>query len=180
METRRGSGEVEWASLERDRVGIMVAIPNLHEPFLGPVFSGSLYINTDDVTAVWEQVKANALVCYPLEDFAYGMREFAIYDNNGYLLQFGQPIEIPRKCTRQTGNFPWHVCSCHPRPIPENPGMQRIARRVTAFLTLGFCAPCRASVRAIRHTPRKPPHFFRSTWAEARARYLSWVDRRRR
>ena len=86
-------GEVEWASLERDRVGIMVAIPNLHEPFLGPVFSGSLYINTDDVTAVWEQVKANARVCYPLEDFAYGMREFAIYDNNGYLLQFGQPIK---------------------------------------------------------------------------------------
>ena len=22
----------------------------------------------------------------------YGMREFAIYDNNGYVLQFGQPL----------------------------------------------------------------------------------------
>jgi hypothetical protein len=31
-------------------------------------------------------------VCYGIEDFFYGMREFAIYDNNGYLLQFGQPI----------------------------------------------------------------------------------------
>lgn len=29
---------------------------------------------------------------YPVEDFGYGMREFAIYDNNGYLLQFGQEI----------------------------------------------------------------------------------------
>ena len=30
--------------------------------------------------------------CYPIEDFHYGMREFAIFDNNGYLLQFGQPL----------------------------------------------------------------------------------------
>ncbi|MFN5228579.1 MAG: hypothetical protein ACK5Q3_18600 [Planctomycetota bacterium] len=28
-----------------------------------------------------------------LEDFDYGMREFAIYDNNGYLLQFGQSLQ---------------------------------------------------------------------------------------
>jgi hypothetical protein len=27
-----------------------------------------------------------------MEDFHYGMREFAIFDNNGYLLQFGQPL----------------------------------------------------------------------------------------
>jgi hypothetical protein len=27
-----------------------------------------------------------------MEDFAYGMREFAIYDNNGYMLQFGAPV----------------------------------------------------------------------------------------
>jgi hypothetical protein len=26
---------------------------------------------------------------YPLEDFDYGMREFAIYDSKGYLFQFG-------------------------------------------------------------------------------------------
>lgn len=35
---------------------------------------------------------AHARVCYPIEDFHYGMREFAIFDNNGYLLQFGQPV----------------------------------------------------------------------------------------
>ena len=37
-------------------------------------------------------VKDHAQVCYPIEDFHYGMREFAIFDNNGYLLQFGQPV----------------------------------------------------------------------------------------
>ena len=41
---------------------------------------------------VWEQLQATATICYPLEDFAYGMREFAIYDNNGYVLQFGEVI----------------------------------------------------------------------------------------
>ena len=84
-------GELAWASLERDGVGIMVAVPNHHEPFLGSMFSGSLFLNVDDVNAMWEQVKDRAHVCYPLEDFEYGTREFAIYDNNGYLLQFGQP-----------------------------------------------------------------------------------------
>jgi len=32
-------------------------------------------------------MKAN--ICYEIETFEWGMREFAIYDNNGYILQFG-------------------------------------------------------------------------------------------
>ena len=43
-----------------------------------------------DVDALWERLKDVVRVCYPIEDFEYGMREFGIYDNNGYLLQFGQ------------------------------------------------------------------------------------------
>jgi len=81
-----------WASLSRDGVTLMLALPNAHEPFERPSFTGSLYIRCDDVDAMWEQVKDRAKVCYPLEDFEYGMREFAIYDDNGYLLQFGQEI----------------------------------------------------------------------------------------
>lgn len=81
-----------WASVSRDRVSIMFALPNQHEPFDKPTFTGSLYINTDEVDALWEQLKEKAKVCYPIENFEYGMREFAIYDNNGYLLQFGQEI----------------------------------------------------------------------------------------
>jgi uncharacterized glyoxalase superfamily protein PhnB len=81
-----------WASLSRDGVEIMLALPNAHEPFEKPAFTGSLYIRCDDVDAIWEQVKDRAKVCYPIEDFDYGMREFAIYDNNGYLLQFGQEV----------------------------------------------------------------------------------------
>jgi uncharacterized glyoxalase superfamily protein PhnB len=83
------SDEWGWASVRRDNVTIMFALPGEHEPFDGPFFTGSLYINPDDVDALWERVKDKARVCYPIETFDYGMREFAIYDNNGYLLQFG-------------------------------------------------------------------------------------------
>ncbi len=81
-----------WASLRRDAVGLMVATPNEHMPFDAPAFTGSLYFDVDDAGALWETVKDHARVCYPIEDFHYGMREFAIFDNNGYLLQFGQSL----------------------------------------------------------------------------------------
>ena len=81
-----------WASLKRDEVTIMIAKPNDHEQFDEPSFTGSLYLYSDDVEAAWQQLKDETRVCYPIEDFEYGMREFAIYDNNGYVLQFGQEL----------------------------------------------------------------------------------------
>ena len=86
------SEEDGWASLVRDRVSVMVATPNSHMPFNVPSFTGSLYFNVDDATALWATLKDDAEIAYPLEDFDYGMREFAIYDNNGYMLQFGTPL----------------------------------------------------------------------------------------
>ena len=38
------------------------------------------------------KVKEKVKVVYPIENFEWEMREFAIYDNNGYMLQFGQDI----------------------------------------------------------------------------------------
>jgi len=70
----------------------MASIPNQHLPFETSTFTGSFYITVKDVDALWDEVKDVAKVCYPLETFDYGMREFAIYDNNGYLLQFGQEV----------------------------------------------------------------------------------------
>lgn len=81
-----------WACLQKDEVQIFVSLPNEHIGFEKAVFTGSFYFNTPNVDEIWEQLKDQANVCYPLEDFDYGMREFAIYDNNGYLLQFGQDL----------------------------------------------------------------------------------------
>jgi uncharacterized glyoxalase superfamily protein PhnB len=61
-------------------------------PFDAPVFTGSFYFNVDDVAALWADLKDIVKIAYPLEAFHYGMREFAIYDNNGYMLQFGAPL----------------------------------------------------------------------------------------
>lgn len=81
-----------WASLNRDDAEIMLAKPNEHIPFEKPNFTGSFYICVNDADTYWEQVKDKAKICYAPEDFDWGMREFAIFDNNGYLLQFGHEI----------------------------------------------------------------------------------------
>ena len=39
-----------------------------------------------------EQVKGKAEVRYGIENFHCGVREFAMYDNTGYLLQFGRRL----------------------------------------------------------------------------------------
>ncbi len=81
-----------WAQVRRDEVEVMFALPNAHLPFEKPAFTGALYFKIDEVEALWQSLQDQARVCYPLEDFEYGMREFAVYDNNGYLLQFGQEL----------------------------------------------------------------------------------------
>ncbi len=84
--------QVGWGIVRRDGVAIMIALPNAHTPFAGSQFTGAFYFNTDDVDGLWEQLKDKVTIEYPIEDFEYGMREFAIRDNNGYLLEFGQEI----------------------------------------------------------------------------------------
>lgn len=87
------SDDLSWLSLSKDEIEIMFALPNAHRNLPKSIMSGSIYIYTNEVATLWESLKETCEVCYPLEDFEYGMREFAIYDNNGYLLQFGQELE---------------------------------------------------------------------------------------
>lgn len=81
-----------WASLQKDAVEIMIAQSNEHIPFEQPAFTGSFYFTTNNVDELWTKLKDKASICYEPETFEWGMREFAVYDNNGYLLQFGQEI----------------------------------------------------------------------------------------
>ena len=86
------SDDYQWAILSRDGIEIMLAKPNAHIHFSKPVFTGSFYFNTDDVEPLWNGLKDKAEICYEIETFEWGMREFAIYDNNGYILQFGEEV----------------------------------------------------------------------------------------
>ncbi len=87
-----GSLEQGWFALRRDGAELMLSGLNGHEGDQAPAFTGSLYFEVADVDAQWDAVRDRARICYTPEDFAYGMREFGVYDNNGYLLQFGAPI----------------------------------------------------------------------------------------
>lgn len=84
-----------WACLRKDHVEVMISLPNAHEPFEKPSLTGSIYFNASDVDALWDEIKDRVNIVYPIENFYYGMREFAIRDNNGYILQFGQEIKNP-------------------------------------------------------------------------------------
>ncbi|MEN5307183.1 VOC family protein [Chryseobacterium cucumeris] len=83
----------QWASLRKNDIYIMLSQPNKHENNLSIGFSGSFYFNVNQVDDLWEDLKTKAKVCYEIETFEWGMREFAIYDNNGYILQFGEPAD---------------------------------------------------------------------------------------
>ena len=82
-----------WACLANHRVGLTISLPNQHEPLDKPQFTGSFYFHPNDVDGLWERLKDKVPIVYPIENFSYGMREFAIRDNSGYILQFGRPIE---------------------------------------------------------------------------------------
>lgn len=87
------SEEWQWASLEKNGVEIMLTKPNEHEKFSQIGFTGSFYFNVDEVDELWEELKTKTKICYEIETFDWEMREFAVYDNNGYILQFGQHID---------------------------------------------------------------------------------------
>lgn len=93
FECRERRDDYGWAWLERDGIAIMLSGPNVHEGDQKPLFTGSLYFTCDNVDEIWKNVSRKVKVCYELKTFDYGMREFGIYDNNGYLLQFGTPVE---------------------------------------------------------------------------------------
>lgn len=82
----------QWASIRKDEVQIMLS-QNEYEKPNGISFTGSFYFNVDDVDNLWEDLKTKAKICYEIETFDWDMREFAVYDNNGYILQFGQSVD---------------------------------------------------------------------------------------
>ena len=88
----RFSDEWGWAALNHGEVALMLATPNEHDGATRPAFTRSLYLRTDDVDTLWTALAGKAEVVYPPQDFDYGMREFAIRDDSGYVLQFGQPL----------------------------------------------------------------------------------------
>ena len=92
-----------FAALVRDDVEIMAVIPvdepddckgseNKEEFFPKPHFTGSIYIDTENIDELWEQVKEKVRVKYAIGNQEWMVRDFSILDNNGYEVVFGQDI----------------------------------------------------------------------------------------
>jgi len=82
-----------WCHLHHNSVNIMFTRPIDHTSYNGsPALTGSLYLYTEEVDELWEKLKEHSNISYGIANFAHNMREFAILDNNGYMLQFGREL----------------------------------------------------------------------------------------
>ncbi len=104
-----------WCFLRRDDAAIMFTSPEEHDhdhdedgehghghehdhDHEHPESSGdnrlwTMYVYSDDVETLWEELEGETNVAYPLYDTHYGMREFGIRDSDGYMLSFGKDIQ---------------------------------------------------------------------------------------
>jgi uncharacterized glyoxalase superfamily protein PhnB len=86
---------IQLEGFARVRLGaadIMLAQPNAHLHWQGPSFTGSVYLDVDNVDELWENLKDRARIVYPVETMEYGVREFGLMDDNGYRLSFAQHV----------------------------------------------------------------------------------------
>ena len=89
-------GPPTWVSLDYGAGGLMFTHGGDEDPN-GPALTGSLYFYPENVDRFYEALveRGMSTITAPV-DREYGMRDFALEDPNGYLLEFGQPLdEIP-------------------------------------------------------------------------------------
>jgi uncharacterized glyoxalase superfamily protein PhnB len=79
-----------WCQLERDGARIMFM---MNDHLASPQLTGTLYIQTTDVLEMHRRIVDKVIILWGPEVYDYGMHEFAIKDNNGYTVSFGQPVE---------------------------------------------------------------------------------------
>ena len=82
-----------WCMLQRDNARVMFMI---NEHVGEPRLTGTLYIQTTDVLAIYKRIAGLVEVQWGPEVYEYGMHEFAIKDCNGYTISFGQPVETDK------------------------------------------------------------------------------------
>ncbi len=87
---------IYWCSLFRDDAEIMFTDRNVHSKEKKATFNGMLYFYPDNVNELWEELREKVKVEWEPQDFGYGMYDFAIRDNNDFILAFGQVTE-PQK-----------------------------------------------------------------------------------
>ena len=81
---------LELASVCRDRVELNLA----QRGKAGPKGASQIYLQLVGVDRIWQEVRrAGADVTVEIADRVYGMRDFAVRDASGNVIDFGQEIE---------------------------------------------------------------------------------------
>lgn len=90
------TGTFNWAMVGRDDIAVMFQTPASIEEEL-PLLKGSLtgnatvlYISTDDVQALYQELREKANVVMEMTTTFYGATEFAVRDPNGFVLTFAE------------------------------------------------------------------------------------------
>lgn len=91
-------GELIWAMLTREKVSIMLQEEqSIKEEYayladypIAPSFT--MFVSVDNARKLYNQIKDKVQILIDYHQTSYGTNEFAICDNNGYVLAFAQQI----------------------------------------------------------------------------------------
>lgn len=83
-----------YAAVERDGVSIHLKLSDEADPSRAVKQRDEhldVYITVDDVEALYAEFQGRGVMfAQPLEAKPWGMREFVVWDNSGFILHFGQ------------------------------------------------------------------------------------------
>ena len=94
------NGNLQFAIMSKDGLALMFQeknnlieeCPILNTPEVHP--SATLYIMVDDFNSLYSDLKSKHEILADIHETFYGAKEFAIADNNGYVLTFTEHKEI--------------------------------------------------------------------------------------
>ena len=84
-------GEINWAKLSYENSELMLNAGGKSSPDWRREVD--LYITSDSVDQLYQQLKDRVQIVEEVHDTFYGMREFIVRDINGFWITFGQPIK---------------------------------------------------------------------------------------
>ena len=91
VESTWPEGEPTWCALVNGPARLMfTSTPS--EGALVPALTGTIYLYPADVDALAAALPDGTVVLAGPRDEAWGMRELALEDPNGYLIKLGQPV----------------------------------------------------------------------------------------
>ena len=90
IETAEEEGELTWALLGYGEGRVMFNGGGHASD--APRRDADLYLQVEDVDALFNALPRSVVVFESPHDTFYGMREFILRDNNGFWLTFGEPV----------------------------------------------------------------------------------------